>query len=83
MSTFTRPDLSPLGNVPPAYRHEWRVSTPQEPIVIPGSPGQPSAIFKWYHVHRDGVTVPEELDNLARETVAGAATAGAGTSPTA
>ncbi len=66
-------DLTTLGNVPQAYRHEWRVSTPQSPIVIPGNPG---GIFKWYHVHRDGVPVPEDLDALARKTITEAATTG-------
>ena len=74
MAPVTIPDLTALGNVPPAYRHEWRVSTPQAPIVIPGNPG---AIFKWYHVHREGLPVPEDLDALARETLIDAATAGA------
>jgi hypothetical protein len=77
MSTSTAPtsalDLTALGNVPQTYRHEWRVSTPQSPIVIPGTPG---SIFKWYHVHRDGVPVPEDLDALARKTITDAATAG-------
>jgi hypothetical protein len=56
-----------LGNVPPAYVHEWRVAEPMDPIVLPG------AVFKWYHVHRAGVAVPSELDAEAREVVAEAA----------
>lgn len=64
-------DLSDLGNVPTAYRHEWRVATPQAPLIVPG------AVFKWHHVHRDGVTVPEPLAAEARETITDAAASGA------
>ncbi len=67
------PDFTSLGNIPEAYHHEWRASSPQALLVIPGHPG---AIFKWYHVHREGVAVPEDLDALARQTVTEAATAG-------
>ncbi|MBA3282583.1 MAG: hypothetical protein H0U29_10165, partial [Acidimicrobiia bacterium] len=62
-----RLDLSGLGNVPAAYRHEWRVSTPREPLVLPGG------VFKWYHVHREGAVVPDDLDATARAVVAEAA----------
>lgn len=59
-------DLANLGQVPAAYRHEWRVVAPRAPLVLP------NAIFKWSHVHRDGVPVPEPLDAAARAVVAGA-----------
>jgi hypothetical protein len=55
--------LKDLGNVPAEYVHEWRVATPQEPIIVPGG------VFKWYHVHRDGVPVPAELDAAARRVI--------------
>ena len=63
-------DLTALGNLPAAYRHEWRVSTPRQPLVVPGG------LFKWYHVHREGVTVPDHLDAHARETITAAVAAG-------
>jgi hypothetical protein len=53
-----------LGNVPAAYQHEWRVATPQAPLALP------RAIFKWYHVHRDGHTVPRALAAEARAVIA-------------
>jgi hypothetical protein len=59
-----------LGNVPMSYEHEWRVAEPMELIVVPG------AVFKWYHVHREGVPVPAELDAEARAVIARAAADG-------
>lgn len=59
-----------LGNVPPAYRHEWRVAAPQAPLVLP------YAVFKWYHVHREGAAIPEEMDAEARAVIAGAMAGG-------
>lgn len=67
MTVTPKPQIesfSQLGNVPMEYQHEWRVATPQEPIVVPGG------IFKWYHVHRDGVAVREDLDAKARRVIA-------------
>jgi hypothetical protein len=58
-----------LGNVPESYRHEWRVVSPAEPLVLP------NAIFKWYHVHREGLPVAPELDAEARAVVAEALSA--------
>jgi len=55
--------LSELGNVPMTYTHEWRVAEPLEPLVLPG------AVFKWYHVHREGVAIPAEMDAEAREII--------------
>lgn len=55
--------LHELGNVPVSYVHEWRVVTPQEPLVLS------DAIFKWYHVHRQGVTIPLAIDAEARNAV--------------
>jgi hypothetical protein len=55
--------LSALGKVPADYEHEWRLATPREPIVVPGG------VFKWYHVHRDDVPVPDELDDAARRLI--------------
>jgi len=55
--------LSDLGNVPADYRHEWRTATPQSPIIVE------DGIFKWYHVHRDGVPVPAVLDAAARKVI--------------
>jgi hypothetical protein len=66
-ATATAPSLAHLGDVPLSYRHEWRVATPQAPIVLP------NAIFKWYHVHREGIPVTAELDELARATLIEAA----------
>lgn len=63
--------LSELGNVPAAYRHEWRVATPVEPLVLPRS------IFKWYHVHREGTPVAPEIDAEARAIATEALAAGA------
>jgi len=60
-------DLTGLCDVPASYQHEWRVATPQAPLIVPG------AVFKWHHVHRAGVTVPEPLAVAARETVTEAA----------
>jgi hypothetical protein len=65
------PSLTRLGNVPPTYRHEWRVGTPQAPLVLPNS------VFKWYHVHREGASVPEEMDAEARSIITNAMAAGA------
>jgi hypothetical protein len=56
-------DLAALGNVPQTYRHEWRVVTLAEPLLLP------DAIFKWYHVHREGMPVTPELDAEARAVV--------------
>jgi hypothetical protein len=56
--------LAGLGNVAGSYRHEWRVVTPAEPLILPQS------IFKWYHVHRDGMPVPPAIDTEARAVVA-------------
>jgi hypothetical protein len=63
--------LAELGNVPPAYRHEWRVATPKAPLILP------NAVFKWHHVHREGVVVPEVMDADARAIVADAMADGA------
>ena len=65
--------LAHLGNVPASYRHEWRVAEPHEPIVLP------HAIYKWYHVHREGVAVPDEMDAEARTLIVEDATQGAWT----
>ena len=62
--------LSELGNVPLTYTHEWRVAEPHEPLVLPG------AIFKWYHVHREGVAIPAAMDAEARAIVTDALAAG-------
>lgn len=63
--------LARLGNVPAAYRHEWREVSPQPPLVLP------NAIFKWYHVHREGMPVDPALDAEAREEIARSLAAGA------
>lgn len=63
--------ISALGNVPSAYRHEWRVATPRDPIVLPRT------IFKWYHVHREGHAVPNEMDAEARAIITEAEIGGA------
>jgi len=55
--------LSDLGNVPMAYAHEWRVAEPRESLVLPGT------ILKWYHVHREGVTIPIAMDAEARTLI--------------
>ena len=65
------PAIDRLGNVPESYQHEWRVAEPHEPIVLP------QAIFKWYHVHRDGVAVPEAMDSEARTLLVADVTSGA------
>jgi hypothetical protein len=65
--------LGDFGNVPAAYEHEWRVAKPREPLVLP------NAVFKWYHVHRDGVKVPHALDAEARAEIASAMATGAWT----
>ena len=63
-NTAVSPELlASLGNVPASYRHEWRVVTPTAPLVLP------RAIFKWYHVHRDGMPVPPGIDAEARVVV--------------
>jgi hypothetical protein len=64
----TAAPLRNLGNVPSPYRHEWRVATPQDPIVLP------ETIFKWYHVHREGSVVSDEMDAEARAVLAEAMT---------
>ncbi len=63
--------LSKLGDVPATYQHEWRVATPQAPIVLP------ETIFKWYHVHREGIAVHDDMDAEARTVIADAMAAGA------
>ena len=65
--------LDALGNVPQSYRHEWRVATPQQPLLAPG------ALFKWYQIHREGSPVPEAWDEEARQTIAAALAQGAWT----
>jgi hypothetical protein len=62
--------LEQLGNVPESYRHAWRVAEPHEPIVLP------QRIFKWYHVHLDGVAVPDAMDAKARALLTADATSG-------
>lgn len=64
-------DLDTLGNVPPSYRHEWRVAAAQPPLLLP------DAIFKWYHVHREGEPVPAVMDGEARGVIAEAMEEGA------
>ncbi len=59
--------LKQMGNVPMSYQHEWRIAEPAEPLVLPG------AIFKWYHVHRQGAAVPTVMDAEARSVIAEAA----------
>jgi hypothetical protein len=59
--------LGAFGNVPLTYTHEWRVAEPREPLVLPG------AVFKWYHVHRTGVSIPDAMDAEARAEIAAAA----------
>lgn len=63
--------LTELGAVPPAYRHEWRVATPQTPLALP------NAVFKWHHVHREGASIPKAMDAEARSVVAEAMAGGA------
>ena len=63
--------LAALGNVPASYRHEWRVATALVPIVLPHT------VFKWYHVHREGVPVAAVLDAEARALLIDAALGGA------
>lgn len=64
MATDTRTlSLGNLGNVPASYVHEWRVAEPQEPLVLP------NAVFKWYHVRREGATVPDTMDADARAVI--------------
>jgi hypothetical protein len=62
--------LDHLGNVPSAYRHEWKVAEAIDVIVLP------QTIFKWYHVHAEGVPVSAELDAEARAVLIEAATGG-------
>lgn len=62
--TLTPEKLANLGNVPATYRHEWRETTSQEPLLLPES------IFKWYHVHRASTPVPTDIEEEARELVA-------------
>jgi hypothetical protein len=69
MNTSTL-SLDHLGNVPAAYEHEWRVAEPRDALVLPG------AIFKWYHVHCAGVSVPEAMDTEARALIADASAQG-------
>jgi hypothetical protein len=69
-STAHSISLSALGNLPEAYQHEWRVATPRQPIVVSGG------IFKWYHVHRQGVGVCDELDERARRVIVDGAASG-------
>ena len=63
--------LGSFGNVPRTYAHEWRVATPRDPILLP------ETIFKWYHVHREGIVVPDEMDAEARRILAEAMASGA------
>ncbi len=65
--------LSDLGNVPMTYVHEWRVAHPEEALVLPNT------IFKWYHVHREGVTIPAAMDAEARTILTEAMASGAWT----
>jgi hypothetical protein len=69
-STTDSLSLRDWGNVSSTYQHEWRVAEPREPLVLPGG------VFKWYHVHREGMPVPIELDAEARVTLLEAATSG-------
>ena len=69
-SSIAALSLSELGNLPPTYRHAWKVAEPQEPIIVPG------AVFKWYHVRDEDMTVPAELDAEARAHIITAAASG-------
>jgi hypothetical protein len=69
-STASAVSLDGLGNVPVAYVHEWRVAEPREPLVLPG------AVFKWYHVRREGVTIPTAMDAEARAVIVDAMAVG-------
>jgi hypothetical protein len=73
LATAAIPDemFAGLGNVPPVYRHEYRVVTPAEPLVLPRS------VFKWYHVHRVSEPVPPEIDVEARAVTSEAMATGA------
>ncbi len=73
MTAGTTLSLAELGNVPQTYRHEWRVAAAREPILLPHT------IFKWYHVHREGVPVPPALDVEAQGVLIDAAMGGAWT----
>lgn len=63
--------LTELGAVPSTYRHEWRVATPQVPLI------RPNAVFEWYHVHREGVSIPQAMDDEGRAVIAEAMAGGA------
>jgi len=65
------PALDHLGNVPATYRHEWKVATAVDTLVLPGR------VFKWYHVHSVGVPVAPTLDAEARGVLLDAAQGGA------
>lgn len=69
-SSIATASLSELGNLPPAYRHVWKVAEPLDPIVVPG------AVFKWHHVHDQDSSVPAELDAEARAVIEAAAAGG-------
>ncbi len=49
------PALDHLGNIPATYRHEWKVATAVDTLVLP------DRVFKWYHVHSVGVPVAPTL----------------------
>ncbi len=70
MRTETQTPLAHLGEVPETYRHEWRHARAAAPLVLPGS------VFKWYHLHREGDSVPPALDAEARRCVTDAVAAG-------
>jgi hypothetical protein len=55
--------LDELGNVSASYEHEWRVAEPGEPLVLP------QAVFKWYHVHREGQPVFGAMVAEARKII--------------
>lgn len=62
--------LDHLGQVPATYEHEWRVVEPRDAIILS------NAIFKWYHVRRDGHLIPDSMDEEARSVLVDAAATG-------
>jgi len=64
------PNLAGLGGVPGGYRHDDRLATPGDDLVLPG------ARLKWYGLRPVGTEVPEALERAARDLLAAEAAAG-------
>jgi hypothetical protein len=63
--------LATDSGVDPDYRHTPKLVTPGEPLEVPGTPGMPATLLKWYGLHAEDRPIPPEVTRLARERLTG------------